>query len=58
MESSSGANDAEPADVLDAIKEELFQLERDRVEGGLSLEEYEASKAGLETLMRRHLKRS
>lgn len=44
--------------VLDAIKEELFQLETDRVQGKLTEKEYETSKAGLETLMRRHLKKT
>jgi len=42
--------------VLQAIKEELFQLETDHVQGKLTQQEYETSKAGLETLMRRHLK--
>jgi hypothetical protein len=42
--------------VLEAIKEELFQLETERVQGKVTQQEYETSKAGLETLMRRHLK--
>lgn len=42
--------------VLEAIKEELFQLETERVQGKVTEQEYETSKAGLETLMRRHLK--
>ncbi|HKT52619.1 MAG TPA: carboxypeptidase-like regulatory domain-containing protein [Candidatus Angelobacter sp.] len=44
--------------VLEAIKEELFELEKDRAEGKLSQADYEGSKASLETLLRRHLKKS
>jgi hypothetical protein len=40
------------------LKEELFQLETDRVRGKISQQEYESSKAGLETLLRRQLKTS
>lgn len=50
----SGGNNRDG--VLEAIKEELFQLETDRVQGKLTEQEYQTSKAGLETLMRRHLK--
>ena len=42
--------------MLDVLKEELFQLETDRVSGKISQEEYEKSKAGLDTLFRRQLK--
>ena len=55
---SPGSDGSSRANVLDAIKEELFQLERERVEGKLSQDEYEGSKASLETLLRRHLKKS
>jgi hypothetical protein len=51
-------NGSNGAGVLDAIKEELFQLESDRLQGKLTQQEYETSKAGLETLMRRQLKRT
>jgi hypothetical protein len=44
--------------VLEAIKEELFHLETDRVQGKLTDQEYATSKAGLETLMRRQLKQT
>lgn len=44
-------------DMLDVLKEELFQLETDRVSGKISQEEYEKSKAGLDTLFRRQMKR-
>ena len=37
--------------MLDVLKEELFQLETDRLNGKISEEEYEKSKAGLDTLL-------
>jgi len=43
--------------LLDAIKDELFQLETDRVQGKISQQEYEAAKRGLETLLRRQMKK-
>lgn len=42
--------------MMDVLKEELFQLESDRLRGKISQQEYESSKAGLETLLRRQLK--
>jgi hypothetical protein len=48
---------SEPADMLDALKDELFQLETDRLNGKISQEEYEKTKAGLDTLFRRQIKR-
>jgi hypothetical protein len=47
----------EPDDMLNVLKEELFQLETDRVNGKISDEEYERSKAGLDTLLRRQMSR-
>lgn len=44
-------------DMLDVLKDELFQLETDRVSGKISQEDYEKSKAGLDTLFRRQMKR-
>ena len=44
--------------MLDALKEDLFQLETDRLEGKISQQEYETSKAGLDTLIRRQMKKS
>ncbi|HEY2114221.1 MAG TPA: hypothetical protein VGJ51_03990 [Candidatus Angelobacter sp.] len=44
-------------DMLDVLKDELFQLETDRASGKISQEEYEKSKAGLDTLFRRQMKR-
>ena len=43
--------------LLDALKEELFSLETERLEGKLSAEEYAAQKAALETVLKRALKR-
>lgn len=59
MSSRSGAiSTSNGSGVLDAIKEELFHLETERVQGKLTDQEYAASKAGLETLMRRQLKKT
>src|SRR4029077_16013965 len=44
--------------MLEALKDELFQLETDRLNGKVSDEEYEKSKAGLDALMRRQLKKT
>ena len=41
--------------MLDALKEELFQLETDRIEGKISQQDYEKSRAGLDTLIRRQM---
>lgn len=49
---------ATPNAVLEAIKDELFELEKDRAEGKLSQDDYEGSKASLETLLRRQLKKN
>ena len=43
--------------MLEALKDELFQLETDRVNGKISQEEYEKTKAGLDTLFRRQMKK-
>jgi len=43
--------------MLEALKEELFQLETDRLEGRISQKDYETSKAGLDTLIRRQIKK-
>lgn len=44
--------------MLDTLKDELFQLEQDRLDGKISTEEYEKSKAGLDALIRRQLKKA
>jgi hypothetical protein len=43
--------------LLEILKDELFQLERDRAEGKVPDEQYEETKAGLDTLIRRQLKK-
>jgi hypothetical protein len=44
-------------DLLEALKEELFALETERLEGKLSESEYAEQKAALETVLRRALSR-
>lgn len=44
--------------LLEALKEELFQLELDRKQGKVSAEEYEKAKAALDQTLDRALKRS
>ena len=44
--------------VLDALKDELFQLEKDRLDGKVSPEDHARLKAGLDALIRRHLKKA
>ncbi|HXB20677.1 MAG TPA: carboxypeptidase regulatory-like domain-containing protein [Candidatus Solibacter sp.] len=43
--------------LLDALKEELFQLESDRLHGSISAEEYEATKAALNQNLQRAMER-
>ena len=43
--------------LLEAMKEELFQLEIDRQQGKISAEEYAKAKAALDETMRRALAR-
>jgi hypothetical protein len=46
-----------PTGVLAALKEELFALETDRLQGTVSEADYAEQKAALEVLMRRALTR-
>ena len=48
---------SESADMLEVLKDELFQLETDKLNGKISQEEYEKAKAGLDTLFRRQMKK-
>ena len=43
--------------LLEALKEELFQLESERVQGKLSPEEYEKAKAALDSTLQRAIRR-
>jgi len=44
-------------DMLEVLKDELFQLETDKLNGKISQEEYEKAKAGLDTLFRRQMRK-
>jgi hypothetical protein len=46
------------AALLNALKEELFALESERISGTIAPEEYAEAKAALETVLKRALKRS
>jgi hypothetical protein len=48
---------ATPSGLLDALKEELFQLEIERKQGKITSEEYEKSRAALDHTLERALKR-
>jgi hypothetical protein len=43
--------------LLDALKEEMFQLEADRVKGKVSAQEYESAKGALDKTLQRAMKR-
>ena len=43
--------------LLDALKEELFQLESERLQGKLSPEEYEKAKSALDSTLQRAIRR-
>jgi hypothetical protein len=61
-----GAQSADPrqqravpqSSMLDALKDELFQLETDRLQGKISQQDYTTAKAGLDMLFRRHMKKA
>jgi hypothetical protein len=46
-----------PGSMLEALKEELFHLESDRLQGKISQQDYQAAKSGLDALLRRHMKK-
>lgn len=52
------ASAARNAALLNALKEELFALESENIAGTLAPHEYDVTKAALETVLRRALKRS
>jgi hypothetical protein len=56
--SSAGKSNAPQENFLEALKDELFQLERDRAEGKISQQQYESTKSGLDSLIRRQLKKT
>ena len=51
------ATAARPSMLLEALKEEIFQLEMEHKQGKISQEEYEKSKAALDGTLERALKR-
>jgi len=48
---------AKNAALLNALKDELFALESEKIAGTLTADEYAEHKAALETVLRRALKR-
>ena len=46
-----------PSALLDVMKEELFQLESDRLQGKITQQEYESTKAALDKTLQRAVKR-
>jgi len=52
----SAQKSSSPESMLDALKDELFQLESDRLQGKITQQEYARSKAGLDILMRRQMR--
>ena len=54
---SSSSNSGKSAMILEALKEELFQLEVERKQGKITAEEYEKAKAALDQTLDRALKR-
>lgn len=54
---ATSANPAGSVDLLQSLKEELFTLETERVEGKLTEEQYTLTKAALEVVLRRALGR-
>jgi hypothetical protein len=54
----NAAGAASQDSVLEALKDELFQLEKDRLDGKVSAEDHARLKAGLDALIRRHLKKA
>jgi len=57
-ESKPGPGLTPTGSMLDALKDELFQLERERLQGKISQPEYETAKRGLDTLLRRQMKKA
>src|SRR5260370_24861181 len=51
------ASDGRSALLLEALKEELFQLEVEHKQGRISQQEYESAKAALDQTLQRALKR-
>jgi hypothetical protein len=52
----AAAPPADNASMLNILKEELFELEREKISGKISMDEYTHAKAGLEAVLKRALK--
>ncbi len=55
--SMAGASAAKPSMLLEALKEEIFQLEVEKKQGKITPEDYEKAKAALDQTLERALKR-
>ena len=51
------AGSAKPGDALSALKEEMFELEKDKLAGKITEAEYAKAKAALDTVLARAMKR-
>jgi hypothetical protein len=56
-EGRAGQRPAPQGSMLEALKEELFHLESDRLQGKISQQDYQSAKNGLDALLRRHIKK-
>ena len=56
-EGRAGQRPAPQGSMLEALKEELFHLESDRLQGKISQQDYQTAKNGLDALLRRHMKK-
>ena len=55
---AAGSGASQPLSVIDMLKDELFQLESDRLRGAISAEEYESTKKALNQTLERALTRT
>jgi hypothetical protein len=55
--SKTGKPDDRRATLMDALKEEIFQLESDRLQGKISSQEYDSAKAALDKTLQRAVQR-
>ncbi|MGH9599385.1 MAG: carboxypeptidase regulatory-like domain-containing protein, partial [Terracidiphilus sp.] len=56
--SAAGLPAAKDSNILNALKEELFAIESERISGTLAAGDYDELKAALETVLKRALKRN
>jgi hypothetical protein len=53
----AAASQSQPAPLLEALKEEMFQLETDRIQGKLNQQEYDGAKSVLDKTLQRAMKK-